>query len=103
MDMPESALNDGLGSGMLILFEQAFFERTCVHSNTDWDAPVFTRVHHFGNFALSADVSGIDPEPVNALLRGFERKTIVEMDIGNQRDPRSLSDPAESFRRVPVG
>jgi light-regulated signal transduction histidine kinase (bacteriophytochrome) len=87
---------------MPVFFEQMFFKGARVHTDTDGDVAVFARAHNFGNLVLPADVPGIDPETIHALLHRLERKAVVEVDIRDQRELRAFSDLAERFRRIHV-
>src|SRR5512135_3381932 len=98
--MAKGALNDRLGGGMPVLLEQMLFKRARVHADANRDAPVLAGADDFGDLVLPADVAGIDPEAVNALLYRRKRQTVIKVDVGNERHSRAVSDRAERSRGV---
>ena len=59
--------------------------------------------HHLGHALLRADIAGIDAQAGRARIGRLERALVVEMDVGDDRHPRSAHDLPQRRGRFLVG
>ena len=62
-----------------------FFKGAGIDAYADRHFPFLCGVHHLSYPVDGADVSGIDSDLVSPVFYGFQRHTVVEMDICHQR------------------
>ncbi|MPN19797.1 hypothetical protein SDC9_167169 [bioreactor metagenome] len=80
-----------------VFFLQIFFQRSGVNSDTNRDILVARAIHHHADTLFIADVAWINTQAVNAVFRHFERNTVVEVNVGDQRNRNLLLDQFEGF------
>ena len=86
-----------------VLCQKALVQRACIDADADRYAARLRRLSDAAHVLRSADIAGIEPERVNALLDGLKRQAIVKMDVGDERHRRLCLDPADVRRRFLVG
>ena len=96
--MPLRALDERLRRRVAVLFEQTLFQAAAVDADTDGDAALPAGLGHLADVVRFADVAGVDADLVHAGLRRRERKPVVKMNVGHDRDGRGVHDLGQSVR-----
>ena len=101
--MVERALDQRLGAGLAVFFEQILLETARIDPDPDRAAVRFGGTDHFGHALAAADVAWVDAQAGRALVRRFERAFVMEVDVRDDRDIRCLGDAVEMFGRLGGG
>jgi len=64
--------------------QDLFFERAGIDADPDRDQMALTHLDDRFDLRFIADVSGVDPNLVNAAIYRFEREPMIEMDVRHQ-------------------
>src|SRR5574337_942337 len=80
-DMAHRALDEGLGGGVAVLREYLLFERPGVDAYANRDASLFGGPDDLPYPFLCADVAGVQPQPLDALVERGEREPPVEVYV----------------------
>ena len=102
-DMVERALDQRLGAGLAIFFEQVALEAAGIDPDPDRAAIGLGGVDHLAHPLGRADIAGIDAQAGGAGVGGLERALVVEMDVGDDRHPRGADDLPQRRGRFLVG
>ena len=97
--MPLRTLDERLRRRVTVLFEQTLFQTAAVDANADGDAALPAGLGHLADIVRLADVAGVDADLVHAGLRRCERKAVVKVDVGHDRDGRGVHDLGQGIRR----
>src|SRR5262249_39089155 len=81
-----------------VFFQQVLLQRAAVDADADRYPALGGELDHLLDAPALADVAGIEPEAVHALLERDERQLVIEMDVGDERDANAALDLAELFR-----
>jgi hypothetical protein len=82
---------------------QILGERAGIDADPDGDVSFFSGFYDgFGAFA-SADIAGIQSEGIYSAFDGGEGQSVIEVDIGNERDTDLFSDIGKSFSGLFIG
>ena len=103
VDMAERGLDHALRRRAVVLREQVLLEGARVDPDPDRDPLVLREVHNLLDELLAADVTRVQAKPVHPLLEGDQRKLVVEVDVGHERDPDLPPDLAELLGGLPDG
>ena len=95
LDMIERAFDQRFGAGLAIFLEQVLLEAPGVDPDADRAAIGLGGADHFGDPLRGADIARIDPEAGRALVGGFQRALVMEMDVRNDRHLGSARDLVE--------
>ena len=102
LDVAQRALHHALGRGPIIFFQQVLFKGPRIDADADRDPAVPGAVHHGLDLFRAADVAGVDPQTVGAGPGGRDGQTVVEVDVGDHRDPHLLLDAGNRRGRLGV-
>src|SRR4030095_7222993 len=94
-DVPQGGLDHALGRGPVVPGQEIFLERAAVDADADGDPLVLGDVDDLLDEMLAADVPGVQPQAIHTLLERDEGELVVEVNIGDQRDPDLPLDLAE--------
>src|SRR5258708_16656025 len=72
------------GSGSTVFFQQVFFERPAIDSNSDRYSLCLRRPHDFPNAFVSPYVPGIQTEFIDARFKGHQREFVMEMNVSDK-------------------
>ena len=97
--MPLRTLDERLRRRVAVLFEQALFQAAAVDADADGDAALPAGLGHLADIVRLADVAGVDADLVHVGLRRCERKAVVKVDVGHDRDGRGVHDLGQGIRR----
>ena len=92
------ALHDTFRSHSAVLLHQIFLQRSAVDADPDGHMIMLCRIHHLLQVLRTADISGVDPDLVRPMLHGTDGKSVIKMDIRNDRDMDPFPDLIESIR-----
>src|SRR6267142_661601 len=95
LDVTERGLDHALGGGPVVPGQEVLLERAAVDADPDGDPLVLGDVDDLLDESLAADVPGIQTQAVHALLERDEGQLVIEVDVGDQRDPDLPLDLAE--------
>ena len=74
-----------------------------IHADADGDITFLGSGDDLAHLVFVAQVAGIEAQAVDATLRAFQRKLVVEMDVGDQRYPDLLLDLRHRLGSFHVG
>src|SRR5690606_26577053 len=97
IDMAQRRLQQGFGGWLAVLLLQVLLQRTGVDADADRDAVVTRRVDHRADAILTADVTGVDAQAINAQVSHPQGDLVIEMDVRHQRHVDLLADFAKGF------
>ena len=86
--MAHSGFQQRLRRRLTVFFLQIFFQRSGVDADTDRNIFITSAVHYRANTLFITDIAWVDTQAIDAVFRHLQRDTIVEVNIGNQRDIR---------------
>ena len=93
VDLIKRRLHDALGGDVsAVLRDQVLLEGAGVHADTDRDIPLLRAVHDGPDLLVRADVARVDTDLIRAVFHRFDGHTVVEMDVGNERNRNLLFD-----------
>ena len=96
--MPERAFHQALRRRSAVLRQQFLFHRSAVHADPDRDVVRLRAVRHHPDTVLPADISRVDPQLRDSVLRGADRQLIVKVDIRHQRHRAPVRQGFHRFR-----
>ena len=99
VNVPLRTLDERLRRRVAVLFEQTLFQAAAVDADADGDAALPAGLGHLADIVRLADVAGVDADLVHARLRRCERKAVVKVDVGHDRDGRGVHDLGQGIRR----
>jgi len=95
---PERGLDQGLGSGLAVLGQQALVQRAGVDADADRYAGVAGRLGDVGDLVVERlDVAGVDADRAAAGVDRGEHILRLEVDVGDDRDLRLARDGGQRF------
>ncbi len=95
--MAHSGFQQRLRRRFTVFFLQILFQRSGVDADTDRNIFITSAVHYHANTLFITDIAWVDTQAIDAVFRHLQRDTIVEVNIGNQRDINLLFDKLERF------
>ena len=96
------ALDERLGAGMGVFFEQILFKTAGVDADADGYIVSAAGVGHGPDVFVRTDVAGIDADLVDAALGGLKGEAVVKMDIGDERYGDLLLDGGDGPCRLHI-
>ncbi len=100
LDMAHGRFKQGLRRGFTVFFLQVFFQRPGIDADTNRNVFVARAVNHGANTLFATDVTWVNTQAVHAILRHFERNTVIKVDIRDQRNVDLLLDEFKGFSRI---
>jgi hypothetical protein len=100
--MMQGTFHQSVRRGKAILSEESFLQRPGIDPNTDGHPSFPGSLSHPGNALPTADIAGVEAQPIHSLIDGFQSETIVEMDVGHEGDVNPLFNFPQFLRRFPV-
>ena len=97
--MFQSAFNHGFGARLAKPFQQMFFKRSRVHTNTHGTPMVLGRLHNFTHPIRRSNIPRIDPQTSRTGLSRFNGAFIMEMNVGHDRNRNFSHDLFERSAR----
>ena len=82
--------------------QDVLFEGARVDADADGDPPRRRGPDDLADLLPRADVAGIEPQAVDARVEGGQGQPVVEVDVGDERDPALPADLPEGGGRGPV-
>ncbi len=84
--MAQTAFHHARRCNAFIFFNNIFFQRAWIDADTDGDIIILGTVHYRFYLFRTADISGIQPKSICSCFGGCNRKSIIEMNVCNQRN-----------------
>src|SRR5690606_4910664 len=97
-DMVQRALDHRFRGRIPVLIEQMLFKRSGIHADSNRNAALLASLDNRFDLLAAADVAGIDSNLVDAVLDRGERKTVIEMNVRNERDMNPLLNLSDGVR-----
>ena len=86
MNFVQCAFHDSFRSHASVFFNQLFFQRAAVYAHTNRHI-VFFGLFNYGSYpVLASNISRIDPDLICTVLDRRDCKSVIKMNIRNQRD-----------------
>ena len=101
--MPFCAFEHCLGRGGGVFFQNIFFERTAVYAYANGNVKIACLAGNLFYSVLTADISGVYADFVNAVFHTFKRELVVEMNVRNERNVYFLLDFRDCLCAFKVG
>ena len=97
----ESRFDHRLGTWLAVFLQQAPFQASRVHSDTDRATVILGRRDHLSDADGVADVSGIDPQAGGPCLGSLDGAPVMEMNVRDDRRGAFRDDlPQRRSRRL---
>ena len=103
LDVAKRRGHESVGRREAVLLDQVHLQRAGVHADAAGHAGVAEGRNDLAELLLTADVAGIEPNLVNALLNRGQGVLVVEVDVGDQGDVDPLLDLPQHLGGVVVG
>src|SRR6185369_13480599 len=100
--MTEGRFDHCLGGRMAVFPEQLLFEGTGIDSDPDRYQPLSRGLNYLLDLPPLADIAGIQPQGIDALLQHFQCKFVVEMYVSYDRDTTPCPYLSQSQRGIHV-
>ncbi len=100
IDVTHCGFKQRLRRRLTVLFLEIFFQRASVYADTDWNVFVAGAVNHHANALFVADVAWVNTQTIDTVFSDFQRDTVIEVNIGNQRNTHLLLDQFERLGGV---
>jgi len=86
MHFVKSTLHDPFCRYTVVFFQNMLFQRTAVHTDTDWYIVLFCLIYNSLNLFFRADISRIDPNLIRSVFDRGDRQPVIEMNICHKRN-----------------
>ncbi len=99
----KSTLRESFRTRPPVFRQNVFFHRTGVDADANRNTALFRSPDYRPDVFLSADVARINAHFVGAIAYRLDRQSIIEMDIGHQRNPAVFPYLLQSVCRLLIG
>src|SRR5690554_36608 len=101
--LPDRALDQGLGSRLAVLLQQARLQRAGIHPDADARAGGFRSRRDLADLVVELpDVPGVHSHRADARVDGGEDITRLEVDVGDDRDLTLRGEDVQDIRVILV-
>ena len=100
--MSERAFHQRLRRGVAVFFQKTRFQTAAVHADANGNVPRAAGLDHGPHPLFPADVAGVDADLGRAVFRRADGKTVIKVDIRDQRQRGRSADGSERLCRLHI-